>query len=60
MITLQEMRSKIKALPADTKQRAYLALILMLTALLAFGLGRLSALYENNADFKVEYSNDRS
>lgn len=55
MLNVQEIGSKIKALPRATKERAYLALVILLVALLAFGLGRLSVLYGTGSDFRIEY-----
>ena len=53
MAILQDIWTRIKAVP---KADWMVVGVIFLTASLAFGLGRLSVLYEGESDFKIEYA----
>lgn len=55
MSTLQEIRLGIKTIPDETRKKFFYALLIILTAFLAFGLGRLSVFYGQASDFKITY-----
>lgn len=52
------MWARIKAFYEGNKDRLYLMLIIVLVAVLAFGLGRLSVYYGEKGELKVEYPTD--
>ncbi|HEY4473754.1 MAG TPA: hypothetical protein VI957_01160 [Candidatus Paceibacterota bacterium] len=52
MPILQDIWLRIKAVPRDDWM---VAAIIFLVALLAFGLGRLSIIYSEEGEFKIEY-----
>jgi hypothetical protein len=45
MATLHELRARIKPLSQGGKEKLFYAAVILLVALFAFGLGRLSAFY---------------
>lgn len=49
------MLAQIKSFLGARKDRLYAVLVLVLVAILAFGLGRLSVLYGEKGEFKVVY-----
>lgn len=49
------MWPNIKAFFGEYKRELVLSLVLILVAILAFGLGRLSVLYGEAGEFKIEY-----
>lgn len=55
MATVQEIWSGIKTMRHETKERIFYVFLIILVALLAFGLGRLSVFYGGKSDFKVQY-----
>src|SRR3989344_1022171 len=54
---LSDFTNKIKAVPRDDW---VVAAIILLVALLAFGLGRLSVLYGGEEEFKIEYPDQQA
>ncbi len=55
MSTVQEIRLRIKTIPAETREKFFYALLILLVAFLAFGLGRLSVFYGQTSDFRIIY-----
>lgn len=55
MSTIRDIGLKIKLVWARVRENATLIIILILVALLAFGLGRLSVLYGEKGELKVLY-----
>jgi hypothetical protein len=51
--TIGDFSHKIKAIPASTKEKAFIGAIIILVAFLSFGIGRLSARYDNGNDIKI-------
>lgn len=49
------MLEKIKELLRERGTDLYILLIIILVAIIAFGLGRLSALFEGEREFRIEY-----
>ena len=49
------MVDKIKEILAKRGPDLYILLVIVLVAVIAFGLGRLSARYEGEKDFHIEY-----
>lgn len=47
--------ARIKAVSADTRQKLFFAAVIALIAALAFAFGRLSAFYEQDTGFGIEY-----
>ena len=53
MATVHELRSRIKALSRETKEKLFYAAVIIFVAFLAFGLGRLSAFYGQRSGFQI-------
>lgn len=52
---LQDIPEKIKVFSRKWREEIIISLIILLVALLAFGLGRLSVLYEREGGFEIIY-----
>lgn len=52
---LPEILNKIKAQIAPYKDDLFIALIIVLVAVIGFGLGRLSAIYDQKEPIRIEY-----
>lgn len=52
---LTDISGKIKAQFAPYKNDLFTALIIVLVAVIGFGLGRLSAVYDQNEPIRIEY-----
>ncbi len=55
MGTVSQLWIKIKSFLALHREDVFVAAVIILVALLAFGLGRLSVLYDGRGEFKIEY-----
>lgn len=56
----RDFTNKIKALGARVRENTLIVIVIVLVALLAFGLGRLSVFYGEKGQFKVIYPNGQS
>ena len=55
MNTIADLTYKIKATARLHRESFFLALILILSCTLSFGIGRLSVIYEREGEFNIEY-----
>jgi hypothetical protein len=55
MGTIQEIGQHIKGFFREKREELYMSGVIILVALLAFGLGRLSVIYGETGEFKVVY-----
>ncbi len=53
--TIRDIGSKIKSVSPRAREKAFLLAVIILVALLAFALGRLSVLYGGAGEVKVVY-----
>lgn len=60
MGTIRDIGIKIKVVWRRLRENLLIVLVIILVALLAFGLGRLSVFYGGKAEFKVLYPNGQS
>lgn len=54
------MLAQIKSFLGARKDKVYVLVVLVLVAILSFGLGRLSVFYGEKGDFKVVYPESES
>ncbi|MES2014211.1 MAG: hypothetical protein V4437_00145 [Patescibacteria group bacterium] len=60
MGTIRDIAIKIKILWGRVKENALIVVVIILVALCAFGLGRLSVLYGQKEEFKIIYPEGQS
>ncbi|MBI3573696.1 hypothetical protein HY090_01460 [Candidatus Kaiserbacteria bacterium] len=60
MATIDDVKAKINTISAETREKIFYVALIVLVALLAFGLGRLSVFYGGTSDFKIIYPSTAS